>query len=136
MKITTAKAVILYRILNQAKLGKMKDGDKFSIIKNVRELKPIALAHDDALRDASIKLRPEGFDPIEAKIANGEKLTLEEQSEVMKYDSAIGKCMREFVEREHDLTLAPVCEDSLRELVSANDFSVSEFMQLFDVLGQ
>lgn len=136
MNTTTEKAVIAYRILNNAKLGKMKDGDKFNLIKVMKELKPIATGYDDFIKDASEKLKPEGFDEIQGKLNGNEALTADEQKLVDKFNQDVAKCVGDELKKEHELKFQPLSEEGFKGLLSSNDLSMGEVMALYDVIGE
>ena len=60
--ITTATA-----LLSDAKLTGMADTDKFTVIRALRVLKPIRQQYEDFVRDASERLKPEGFDQLQER---------------------------------------------------------------------
>lgn len=148
MKINTEKAVTAFRILNKAKIGKMKDGDKFSIVKIMKELKPLAMSYDDFIKDASEKLRPESMDSINEKIlpfANlplelhrakiKEVLTPEELAEWDKYNADVAACIQEELEKEVEFSFKPLSEEGFKGLLDSNDLTLAEIMALNDVIG-
>ena len=56
-EMTTNTVLSVYKLLNDSKLTKMEDKDKFIVIKAVRKLKPIAADFDDFQKDAQEKLK-------------------------------------------------------------------------------
>lgn len=135
MKTTTEKAVIAYRILNNAKLGKMKDGDKFNVIKIMRELKPVATSYDDCIKDTADKLKPEGIEKIQGKMQGKEKLDAEEQKVWDKYNSDVAKCVQDELTKEVEFSFMPLSEEGFKGLLESNDLPVGEIMALYDVIG-
>lgn len=136
MKTTTEKAVVAYRILNNAKLGKMKDGDKFNIVKMMKELKPVATAYDEFIKDAAEKLKPEGIEEIQSKVQQQENLNAEEQSIWAKYNSDVAKCVADELAKENEFTFVPLSEEGFKGLLASNDFSVAEILALDEVIGE
>ena len=59
-----------YNVLNAAKLAKMQDTDKFTVIRAMRALKPIQADYEAAVRDAQERLKPEDFDALQKKAAD------------------------------------------------------------------
>lgn len=149
MKTTTEKAVIAYRILNNAKLGKMKDGDKFNVVKIMKELKPVATSYDDFVKDATEKLKPEGIEGIQEKLAPifslppefqrkeiKRLLSLDEIEVWDKYNTDVAKCVQDEVAKEHEFTFVPLSEEGFQGLLASNDFSLAEILALDEVIGQ
>lgn len=136
MKTTTEKAVIAYRVLNNAKISKMNDGDKFNVVKIMKELKPVATAYDDYIKDASEKLKPEGLEEIRIKVQGNEKLDSEEQKIWDKYNSDVTKCVQDELGKEVEFSFVPLSEEGFKGLLSSNDFTLAEVMALNDVIGE
>lgn len=136
MKKNTEKAVIAYRILQNAKLGKMKDDDKFAVVKIMKELKPIAIGYDDFIKDAAEKLKPEGVEKIQAKLQGNENLDVEEQKIWAKYNQDVTKCVTGELNKEIEFTFAPLSEAGFKGLLESNDFTMSEILALDEVIGE
>lgn len=134
-KVTTEKAVITFRILNNAKFGKMKDGDKFNAVKIMKELKPVATSYDDFLKDAAEKLKPEGSEEIQGKIQSGEKLSSDEQKEWDKYNQNVAKCVQDELAKELELDFVALSEEGFKGLLASNDFTMGEVLALDEVIG-
>lgn len=136
MKTTTEKAVIAYRILNNAKLGKMKDEGKFAVIKIMKELKPVATGYDDFIKDAAEKLKPEGIEEIQAKLQGKGELSAEEQALWNEYNEKVQKCVQDELNKEVEVTCEPLKEEDFGALIASNDFAVGEIMALDEVIGE
>lgn len=135
-KVVKADNVIsAYRIINDAKLGKMEDAEKFALIKAVRQLKKTATDFDDFLKDAQGKLKPDGLETIAAKMQAKEELTPEESAKVSKYNQDVANCVKDELDKDVELTFAPLSEDALGRLIASNDFSVSEILIFSEVIG-
>lgn len=136
MKTTTEKAVVAYRILSNAKIGKMKDGDKFNSVKIMKELKPVATAYDDFIKDAAEKLKPEGIEEIQRKVQGNEKLTAEEQKLWDKYNADVAKCVQDELAKEVEFSFQPMSEEGFKGLLASNDLNLAEIMALDEVISQ
>ena len=55
----TIEITNIFAVLNEAKLTKMEDADKFKVIKALRAIKPIAKGYEDFVEDAKNKLKGE-----------------------------------------------------------------------------
>lgn len=51
VSVKTEKVLVVYNMLNVAKLGTLEDEDKFRVIKILRVLKPVATSFDDFRED-------------------------------------------------------------------------------------
>lgn len=135
-KTTTEKAVVAYRVLNNAKIGKMKDGDKFNVVKIMKELKPVATGYDDFIKDAADKLKPEGIEEIQSKVQGGNPLDNDEKAIWEKYNSDVAKCVQDELAKEVEFTFVPLSEEGFKGLLSSNDFAMAEIMALDEVIGE
>lgn len=135
MKKTTEQIVSAYRIINNAKLGKMEDTEKFAIIKAARQLKKVGTDFDEFLNLAQEKLKPAGFDKIAEKVQMKQELSPEESGTLEKYNQSINKCVKDELDREIELTFDPLSEEAVNHFIASNDFSVNEIIAVSDVLG-
>lgn len=137
MKTTTDKAVTAYKILNGARLtDKMTDDDKFAVIGIMKVLKPVAVNYDDFYKDAVEKLKPEGIEPVLEKINRQQPLTGEEQSMAALFDRTLGNCVAPELNKEIELDFEPLNEEAMKGLISGNNFTVSQVMALYDIIGE
>ena len=149
MKTTTEKAIVAFRILNNAKLSNMKDGDKFSVVKIMKELKPVVTGYDDFLKDAAKKLEPEGIGEIQKKLTSVFSMPPElHRAEIVKilsadelalwdkYNSDVSKCVQEELAKEIKFEFKPLSEEGFKGLLASNDLPMSEIMALYDVIAE
>lgn len=133
--IKADNVISAYRILNNAKLGKMEDAEKFALIKAVRQLKKVGTDFDDFLKDAQEKLKPENFEAIAGKVQNKEELTPEEAAKLNKYNADVTTCVKDELDKDVELTFAPLSEEAIGRLIASNDFAVAEILTVTDVIG-
>lgn len=137
MKTTTIeKAVVAYRILNKAKIGKMKEGDQFNIIKVMKELQPVATKYDDFIKVAAEKLKPEGIEIIQSKVQLEKALTPDEHKVWEEYNQKVAKCVQDELTKEVEFSFVPLSEEGFKGLISSNDLTLAEIMALNDVIGE
>lgn len=134
MKKTTEESVIVYRMLNNAKLTKMEDNEKFLVIRLMKELKPIANSYDEFIKDAAEKLKPEGIDEINAKMQEGKELSKEEKEVFDKFNRDVTECVQKELKKEHEINAELLSEEAMKHFMSSNDFSVAEIMALYDFM--
>lgn len=128
---TLENIVIAYRVLLTAKNSKMKDGDKYNMLRIRRELKKHAVEYEDYLKDVRESLKPEGFEKIEGK----ETLTPEEREIAKNYDRKVDECVSEMLKKEIELDFTPLSEEGFTGLMNSNDFTFGELGVLDDLIG-
>lgn len=149
----TIDIVNAYNVLNAAKLAKMQDTDKFTVIRAMRALKPIQTDYEAAVRDAQERLKPEDFDDLQRRAAEwneahkGQKLTdltPEERATLeginaayRDYTEKVEQCVRDLAETERELTYTRLTEEALGKLLESNpDWTMKEILAVADVLGE
>ena len=149
----TIDIVNAYNVLNAAKLAKMQDTDKFTVIRAMRALKPIQTDYEAAVRDAQERLKPEDFDDLQKKAADWNAthkdkkltdLTPEERTTLdginaayRDYTEKVEQCVRDLAETERELTYTRLSEEALGKLLESNpDWKMQEILAVADVLGE
>lgn len=140
----TIDIVKAYRIINDAKLTKMEDADKFKVIKATRQLKPVAASFDEFVKEAQERLKPDGWDDMQKKARkwqeDGDKSTLavEERREINRYftdyNAKVEECVKEEAEKEHELTYERLSEEAFGKFVASNDYDVRTIIELENIL--
>lgn len=140
-----------YTVLNEAKLTKMEDADKFKVIKALRAIKTIAKGYEDFTEDAKEKLKGDNHDEMSKrgetwnKENKGKKigdLTTEQVEELeainkyfADYNKRIEDCLREEAEKEVELTIDRLSEDAFGKLVASNDWTCGQIMVLSNIIA-
>lgn len=140
----TIDIVKAYRIINDAKLTKMEDADKFKVIKATRQLKPVAASFDEFVKEAQERLKPEGWDEMQKKSRkwqeDGDKstLTVEERREINRYftdyNAKVEECVKEEAEKEPELTYERLSEEAFGKFIASNDYDVRTIIELENIL--
>lgn len=140
----TIDIVKAYRIINDAKLTKMEDADKFKVIKATRQLKPVAASFDEFVKEAQERLKPDGWDDMQKKARkwqeDGDKstLTVEERREInryfMDYNAKVEECVKEEAEKEPELTYERLSEEAFAKFIASNDYDVRTIIELENIL--
>lgn len=140
----TIDIVKAYRIINDAKLTKMEDADKFKVIKATRQLKPVAASFDEFVKETQERLKPEGWDDMQKKARqwqeDGDKstLTVEERREINRYftdyNAKVEECVKEEAETEHELTYERLSEEAFGKFIASNDYDVRTIIELENIL--
>lgn len=136
--VTTENIVIAYNSLKGAKLTRLDTAEKFTAIKAMRVLKPVAASLQGFIEDAREKLRPEGFEIIERKASAFDSLSDEEKREVnaviSTYNADVARCISEEASKEHTIDFEPMTEETFGRLLDSNDLDMSTILVLQDVL--
>jgi hypothetical protein len=134
-----------YTLLNAAKLSKMENADKYTVIKAIRVIKPIVTAYEDFVKDAQDRLKGEDHDVIIEKAQQwqreGEKtsLTIEERTAINEYlndyNKRVMECVQTEAEKEHELAIEHLTEESFGKFMESNEaWEVKDILLLQDVL--
>lgn len=149
----TIDIVNAYNVLNAAKLSKLADADKFTVIRAMRQLKPIYTGYEDAVKDAQERLKPEDFDALQKKAADWnathkdkkltdltpeERTTLEGINAAYRdYTSKVEECIRDIAETEKTLDYTRLSQDAFGKLLESNpEWKMQEILGVADVLGE
>lgn len=145
-EITTDTVKSVYKLLNDSKLTKMEDKDKFIVIKAVRKFKPIAADFEDLKKDVQEKLKGENFEEMQKKALQwneeGDKTTLteDERKEVnmffYEFNKNVKECLKEETEKKHELEYEKLSEDAFGKFISSNDFKVDDIIKIQEVMVQ
>ena len=148
----TIEITNIFAVLNEAKLTKMEDADKFKVIKALRAIKPIAKGYEDFVEEAKNKLKADDHDKMTEKARawnkdnQGKKvgeLTQEEIDELnainkyfSDYNSRVENCVKEEAEKEVELTFDKLNEEAFGKLVASNDWTCGQIMALSDAVAE
>lgn len=134
--------VSLYGILKEAKLTKLADADKYTIIKILRKLRPTAEKFEEDKKDASERLKPENWDDIIAKAQQWQKdgnettLTEEEKKEInaviIKYENSVRECIIEELNTEVEVDMPTISEAVFEKLMASNDWEAKTALFVAD----
>ena len=148
MTIKTEDALKAYNVLATAKYGKLEDADKIKVWKIARVLKPVAEQFDGDSKDAAEKMKPsDDFDERLGKAQEYERMLKQpdvdmstlpmgaaEYSKFVEdfraYNKLVNEAVREFAEKEVELELDLLTEDSLGKLMASNDWTMAQVMNL------
>lgn len=148
----TKEMVSAYKILNEAKLTKMDDADKFKVIKALRAMKVIAKDFEDFMDDAKEKLKGENHEEMLSKAQEWNSkhgnsklgdLSAEEAKELADmekyfsdYSKKVDGCIAEESEKEAEAEFCKLSEDAFAKLVASNDWTCGQMMQISDAVAE
>lgn len=140
--MTTDKCVALYKVLNEVKLTKLADADKYLIIKMLKKLRPIAENFEAYQKDAGERLKPTNWDEIIEKAQKwqqeGEETTLtdEEKKEInlaiYTYDNSVRSCISEELMIENEVEYKKISEEAFEKLLASNDWDAKTALFISD----
>ncbi len=135
----------VYNLLNGARLGKMTGGEKLSVVKFLRVLKPVAVEFSDASKDIAERMKPEGYDERLRKAIAFERkeeteMTLEEYHKFLKelneYNQLVGKAVDEVGNEVMTLETEALTEEVLEHLFDNNDWTTEQVMAVADFANE
>lgn len=127
-----------YGLVNEAKLTKLEDSDKFVVIKACKVMKPIVEDLQSFEQDVKKKLAADDHDKM-VEVFNEWRKELKEPTEEQKkaieyvtdYTNKVNECLSEELNKEVE-EWEKLSEDSLKKFVASNDWNVQ---QTISVMG-
>lgn len=134
--------------LRTAKVTKMEDKEKMTVIKAMRALDKVAKEYEALVKEVKEKLKDERFDNMSRRVEefnalhrDGQALTTKEQQEVKElnnyfanYNKRLDEVLKGEYEREVTVEYERLTEDAFGRLVASNDFTVQEIINIEAVL--
>ena len=151
MTLKTDKVLKAYNIISQAKYTKLDDADKIKVWKIARALKPVATKYDEDTKDAAEKLKPEGFDESLRKAQEYERIAKDKDAnasglemgaaeygkfigELQKYNRLVNDAVREFADKEVELTFDALSEEAFTKLMNSNDWTMAQALAVGEII--
>lgn len=142
-KMKLKEIVSAYKILGEAKVTKLEESEVIKIVKARKEMRKYSDDYEAFLKDVQEKFKPEDWDGVQQKIQQwqqeGEKTTLSESERinlnkvVIEYQQKIDKAVKEELEKEINITIEKLKEDSLTKLMIENGWELKKLDDL-DIL--
>lgn len=140
MKATIKQVVEAYKVLGEAKVTKLEESEVIKVVKARKAMRPIADEYEAFLKDCQDKFKPENWDKIQGNLQKwqqeGEKTTLteEERIEVNKaiigYQVKIDKAVKDELEKEVELNIEALKEDSTTKLLVENGWELKKLDEI------
>lgn len=144
MKIKLSKLAVAYKALGEAKVTKLDEKDVVKIVKNRRAMRQYAEDYEAFLKDAQDKFKPENWDDVQKKLQQwqneGNKTTLSDEDKITvnkalnEYQKKIESAIKEEGEKEIELNLETLSEDSSTKILVENGWKVEELDKIECVL--
>lgn len=140
----TRQVVEVCKVLDDAKISKMEDKDKFLVIKAMRQLKPVSRSYEEFVKEAREKLKGDDFEELRKKAeqwqAEGENtsLSIAERQRINAYfagyTDSVNACVREEEEKDNEFAYERLSEEAFGKLIASNDFDIKTIMSLQEAL--
>lgn len=132
------EAVSLYKILGEAKVSNLEESEIIKIVKVRKILRSVVEEYEAFFKDAQDKFKPNDFEEVQNKIQRWNELTDEEKIAVNKsiklYEAKINATVNEEAERELDIKVDKLTDDSITKLLKQNDWSISKLDEMSPML--
>lgn len=134
MKATIKKIVDAYKALGEAKVTKLEESEVIKVIKARKAMRPIAEEYDEFFKDCQEKFKPEDWDNIQKDLQQWQKLTEARRIELdiilSAYQKTINEAVKDELERETELNIAALKEESATKILVENGWSVGKLDEI------
>lgn len=134
MKVTIKKIVDAYKALGEAKVTKLEEAEVIKVIKARKAMRPIAEEYDEFFKDCQEKFKPEDWDNIQKDLQQWQKLTEARRIELdivlSGYKKKIDEAVKDELERETELNIATLKEESATKILVENGWSVGKLDEI------
>lgn len=126
--------IAAYKALGEAKVTKLEASEVLKIVKARKAMRPHAEDYDAFLKDCQEKFKPSNFDEIQEKVQKWDSLPDEEKKGVNKdlveYNNAINSAILEEIEKDIEVNVEKLCEDSLAKILQENGWELKKLDEL------
>lgn len=132
------EVVSLYKILGEAKVSNLDESEIIKIVKARKLIRQSAEEYDAFLKDVQEKFKPENFEYIQNTLQNWNNIDDQERIEVNKvvrtYELKINAAVAEELEKDVDIVLDKLSEESVTKLLKHNDWKLNKLDELQPML--
>lgn len=132
------EVVSLYKILGEAKVSNLDESEIIKIVKARKLIRQSAEEYDAFLKDVQEKFKPENFEYIQNALQNWNNIDDQERIEVNKvvrtYELKINTAVAEELEKDVDVVLDKLSEESITKLLKHNDWKLNKLDELQPML--
>ena len=126
--------IAAYKALGEAKVTKLEASEVLKIVKARKAMRPYAEEYEAFLKDCQEKFKPVAWDEIQAKAQKWESLTDDEKKDLnivlMEYNNKISSAILEEIEKEVEVSVEKLNEDSLTNILQENGWEVKRLEEL------
>lgn len=136
--------IAAYKALGEAKVSKLDEKEVIKVVKARKAMRVHADDYEAFLKDCQEKFKPEDWDAIHEKIQKwqqeGEKTTLSENERVelnkavIGYQQKIELAVKEELEKDIDITIEALSEESATKLLVENGWELKKLDEIEVIL--
>lgn len=140
MKVTVKQVIECYKALGEAKVTKLEEADVVKVVKARKTMRPIAEDYDAFLKDCQEKFKPECWEDVQKKIQQwqqeGDNTTLTDAEKrgvntvLVDYQNKINEAVKEELEKEIELNIDTLKEDSATKLLVENGWELKKLDEI------
>lgn len=144
MKAKIKQIVSAYKVLGEAKVTKLEEGEVIKVVKARKAMRPIADDFDAFLKDCQEKFKPENWDEVQEKVAQwqkeGENTTLTEAERVelnkaiISYQQKVDGAVKDELAREVEVSVEPLKEESATKMLVENGWELKKLDEIEVIL--
>lgn len=144
MKASIKNIVSAYKVLGEAKVTKLEEGEVIKVVKARKAMRPIADDFDAFLKDCQEKFKPENWDEVQEKVAQwqkeGENTTLTEAERVelnkaiIGYQQKVDGAVKDELAREVEVSVEPLKEESATKMLVENGWELKKLDEIEVIL--
>ena len=144
MKASIQKIVSAYKVLGEAKVTKLEEGEVIKVVKARKAMRPIADDFDAFLKDCQEKFKPENWDEVQEKVAQwqkeGENTTLTEAERVelnkaiIGYQQKVDGAVKDELAREVEVSVESLKEESATKMLVENGWELKKLDEIEVIL--
>ena len=126
--------IAAYKALGEAKVTKLESAEVLKIIKARKAMRPFAEEYEAFLKDCQEKFKPVTWDEIQVKAQKWDTLTDDEKKDLnivlMEYNNKINSAILEEIEKEVEVSVEKLNEESLTNILQENGWEVKRLEDL------
>lgn len=144
MKASIKNIVSAYKVLGEAKVTKLEEGEVVKVVKARKAMRPIADDFDAFLKDCQEKFKPENWDEVQEKVAQwqkeGENTTLTEAERVelnkaiIGYQQKVDGAVKDELAREVEISVESLKEESATKMLVENGWELKKLDEIEVIL--
>ena len=144
MKASIKNIVSAYKVLGEAKVTKLEEGEVIKVVKARKAMRPIADDFDAFLKDCQEKFKPENWDEVQEKVAQwqkeGENTTLTETERVelnkaiIGYQQKVDSAVKDELAREVEISVESLKEESATKMLVENGWELKKLDEIEVIL--
>lgn len=125
------KLVDIYKSLKEAEVSEIEVSERLVIVRIMKAARPFVDEFDNYVNDLREKFKTQNTDTIVQKIQQNKGLTESEVDEFMKFNTPVSTAIAEEREREIEVELPKLSEESVVKLIGENGWKMN-MLELFE----